>query len=496
MQSVLQDECALGVDNCDAVAICTDLVDGFNCACPAGYTGNGLTCDDIRECDENPCGPGSCVEQPGSFDCQCFAGTAKQNGICVNIDECADGIATCPELAVCTDRVPAVDNQAGYTCACRDDMRLNMEQTRCECPPGTTNSAQACVNINECENGSAECPLGAECTDLSPQGPDDAPYDCECRAGYEFNEGLGRCVDIPECARGLNAPCPDNSRCFDTPGSYTCRCRAGFEKLGNRCVPEDEAVCMSDDDCVPSSDNCVSTCLENGECQEFCAMDGCPDPRVEGVSYISQVPFECSNIDMNNGLGNCPAGSRLFSSLCGCGCIEDDLEFSCSDREFACGDGRCILNDWVCDFVAECRTGADEENCCEGDVFTCADGTQCFPSEFECDDRDAPDCDDGSDEWPENQNCPAPCPDVQCPAACFNGCLQDPQTGCETNQCADVDECPEDGGLNIYFRPDEAQCTLYEQQEGKTIQQLANEQCGPGSPFWDNQCGCGCTIDF
>ena len=43
------DECALGVDNChDTPAYCTDVVGGeesFNCACIAGYTGDGVTCN-------------------------------------------------------------------------------------------------------------------------------------------------------------------------------------------------------------------------------------------------------------------------------------------------------------------------------------------------------------------------------------------------------------------------------------------------------------------
>ena len=31
------DECTEGMDNCDPVATCTDLLQGFECTCPAGY---------------------------------------------------------------------------------------------------------------------------------------------------------------------------------------------------------------------------------------------------------------------------------------------------------------------------------------------------------------------------------------------------------------------------------------------------------------------------
>lgn len=35
------DECTLGLDNCDAVATCTNTAGSYTCACPAGYTDTG-----------------------------------------------------------------------------------------------------------------------------------------------------------------------------------------------------------------------------------------------------------------------------------------------------------------------------------------------------------------------------------------------------------------------------------------------------------------------
>ena len=41
---VLINECALGLDNCDVNAVCTDTVTSFECACQSGYSGSGVNC--------------------------------------------------------------------------------------------------------------------------------------------------------------------------------------------------------------------------------------------------------------------------------------------------------------------------------------------------------------------------------------------------------------------------------------------------------------------
>ena len=37
-------ECALGLDNCDVNAVCTDTATSFECACLSGYSGYGVNC--------------------------------------------------------------------------------------------------------------------------------------------------------------------------------------------------------------------------------------------------------------------------------------------------------------------------------------------------------------------------------------------------------------------------------------------------------------------
>ena len=44
MFSADDDECALGTDNCDANAACTDTDGSYDCTCNDGYSGDGFTC--------------------------------------------------------------------------------------------------------------------------------------------------------------------------------------------------------------------------------------------------------------------------------------------------------------------------------------------------------------------------------------------------------------------------------------------------------------------
>ena len=45
------------------------MEDGANytCECDSGYKFDGVTCGDVNECQEEPCGNGECSNQPGSY---------------------------------------------------------------------------------------------------------------------------------------------------------------------------------------------------------------------------------------------------------------------------------------------------------------------------------------------------------------------------------------------------------------------------------------------
>ena len=69
------DECALGLDNCDVNATCTDTSDSFECECNGGFEGDGVTCTDINECQTGNGGCAHvCSNEVGGFTCACRPG--------------------------------------------------------------------------------------------------------------------------------------------------------------------------------------------------------------------------------------------------------------------------------------------------------------------------------------------------------------------------------------------------------------------------------------
>ncbi|HTN92374.1 MAG TPA: FG-GAP-like repeat-containing protein [Sorangium sp.] len=119
------DECALGTDNCDVNAACTNTAGSFTCACNAGYEGDGVTCADIDECAGSPCqNGGTCTDGINSYTCACSPGFTGVN--CeTDIDECAG--SPCQNDGTCTDGINS------YTCACLP----TYEGTRCEACEGS-----------------------------------------------------------------------------------------------------------------------------------------------------------------------------------------------------------------------------------------------------------------------------------------------------------------------------------------------------------------------
>ena len=52
--------------------MCTDAEGNFTCTCNLGYTGDGIICSDINECDARRCDQNAtCNNTIGSFVCTC-----------------------------------------------------------------------------------------------------------------------------------------------------------------------------------------------------------------------------------------------------------------------------------------------------------------------------------------------------------------------------------------------------------------------------------------
>ncbi|KAJ8373355.1 hypothetical protein AAFF_G00265990 [Aldrovandia affinis] len=74
---------------CHNGGTCHNLVGGFSCTCPEGFT--GMACErDVNECLSNPCKNGAlCQNYPGGFNCLCKSGfTGKTCESAINYCEC------------------------------------------------------------------------------------------------------------------------------------------------------------------------------------------------------------------------------------------------------------------------------------------------------------------------------------------------------------------------------------------------------------------------
>jgi hypothetical protein len=108
------DECADALDDCGAHATCDNVPGSFECACDAGYQGDGITCADIDECQDgtHDCSSdAACSNTAGSWDC-CDPGFQVEGGDCVDVDECAEDLAGCDADATC------VNTSGAFECDC------------------------------------------------------------------------------------------------------------------------------------------------------------------------------------------------------------------------------------------------------------------------------------------------------------------------------------------------------------------------------------------
>ncbi|XP_052387440.1 latent-transforming growth factor beta-binding protein 4 isoform X5 [Carassius gibelio] len=408
-------ECVLTPRPC-SVGQCENTAGSFRCVCPSGYQTNSqqTVCVDLDECRQvpNPCVNGRCENTLGSFRCFCRTGYKLQGNSCVDIDECVDPLRCPGQECVnsqgsyrCVSCKPGFDLLNGQ-CSDIDECRRTpspclggrCENTpgsyRCSCRTGYRFQANACVDVNECEDP-LQCP-GQNC--VNSQGS----YHCvSCRPGYSLKNGA--CSDIDEC-RQTPTPC-SNGLCENTLGSFRCVCRTGYRLRGGSCTDvnecEDPSQCP-EQECVNSqgSYHCVSCrpgfSLKNRACSDIDECGQTPDVCVNGRCENSMGSYSCV----------CRAGFRLEGNICR-DVNECDTELQCPGKECvnSVGSFKCV----------SCQPG-----------FELLDG-QC---------QDADEC---------SQNPPS-CTNGQCmnTPGSFR-CVCDLGFNLQDGTCTDVDECVQEG---------------------------------------------------
>jgi len=114
----------------------------------------------------------------------------------------------------------------------------------CECDEGYSGDgfSYCVIEDDECEIYPGICGENAECIDRL------IDYDCECHDGFAANADDVGCSDIDECAR--DHPCADGTVCVNTVGGFSCEiappceqtCEAGYKCSDGECVDINECA--------------------------------------------------------------------------------------------------------------------------------------------------------------------------------------------------------------------------------------------------------------
>uniref|UniRef100_A0A665WD55 Thrombospondin 4a n=1 Tax=Echeneis naucrates TaxID=173247 RepID=A0A665WD55_ECHNA len=280
----------------------------FSCApCPDEYTGDGVYCDDVDECQFNPCFPGvRCVNTAPGFRCEkCPLGYtgpelngagvsyAKSNKqVCEDIDECLGP----PENGGCTANSHCYNTMGSFRCG--------------ECKAGFTgDQVGGCRGTRLCPNGQPNpCDPNAECIVAR-----DGTIGCVCGVGWAGNGyKCGKDTDI-DAYPDYNLQCRDNScredNCVFVPNSG--QEDADRDGMGNACDDDadNDGIINVEDNCWlhPNTDQRNNDKDLHGDACDNCRMVENPSQRDEDQDGLGD---ECDDdIDgdgLKNILDNCP----------------------------------------------------------------------------------------------------------------------------------------------------------------------------------------------
>nr|XP_024660256.1 thrombospondin-4-B [Maylandia zebra] len=249
--------CPLGT--CFRQDMCVRSPSGsFQCSpCPDGFTGDGVYCDDVDECQFNPCFPGvRCVNTAPGFRCE-----------------------KCPR---------------GYTGPELNGVGVSYAKTH----------KQVCEDIDEClgppENGG--CTANSHCYNTA------GSFRCgECKAGFTGDQNTG-CHGTRLCPNGQPNPCDINAECVvERDGSISCMCGVGWAGNGYVCgkdtdidaYPDNKLRCR-DNNCI--QDNCVFVPNSGQEDADRDGLgDACDDDAdSDGIINVDDNCWLVPNVDQRN----------------------------------------------------------------------------------------------------------------------------------------------------------------------------------------------------
>ena len=412
-------ECTDGTHACDANASCRNTPGGYDCPCNDGFFqdwqgGTLPQCADIDECELgiHACGTtDACTNTIGGHTCACqsagwtltvFAdlgascrvpvqnGDSREKWPHCNLSGAAEGAPDCSEVFgedLMFPQEDAYSEGESYVYNCPEPKIRNAAGTDCVCPPGSKDIGSTCVDINECDAGTDQCPEDAACLNTLNG------HTCDCPLGHSYN-GAGECVCDPDniiFAGICSAHIPVQAACSNALWAARNLNLDGGSGLYCVIPIRDETAGAERDECslnvagadhvpcqevFPDLDFPVNNTLSHAPGDRY--VYKCPDPKVPSADKKSCV---------------CPPGYDNSDGTCSVDINE------CETETHACGDNASCSNAPPGSHTCACNKGyaptslstqnpqcAEINECVNDEDHSCGNKADCvnIPGGYSC----------------------------------------------------------------------------------------------------------------
>ncbi|MBL8953042.1 MAG: hypothetical protein JNK82_19855 [Myxococcaceae bacterium] len=305
---------------------------GFECVDPSTDESNcgqcGTRCMAGLVCNRGACEalPADCVVNPcpGDFGCNPQTRTCMQQ--CFSDADCRGG-AECSTAGRCT--CPAGSQACGDRCVSAYPVT-----STCRCEPGFEGLGE-CVDVDECSRGLSTCGPNATCQNQI------GSFSCTCNAGYKM-EG-GACV-VDRCATN-NGGCSPKAQCYSYGGQSMCQCNSGYDGDGVTCTP----VCYPGGSCPEAGLACYPVTTYEGRCETAgsggpgaaCTTNSNCMPGTRCERMASGVSGFCATTCYSTGGAGCTANEQCVFHDGAYVCLARSSQ-ACNALAQNCASGACV----------------------------------------------------------------------------------------------------------------------------------------------------------